>query len=234
MQIDKRITLDASRACRNHRPNTNKILLTTLFLLVASLGSPLPASPEGAPHWGYTGEIGPENWHQLSPDFGLCKTGQTQTPINIAGASAADLPPLALDYQQQKLQILNNGHTIQVNSTSEQYARLQDREFKLLQFHFHTPSENLVDGSPYPAEIHFVHKDAQGSLAVIALFVSEGKENPLIKKIWQHLPAKEGPAADQALEFNPRDLLPQRSAYYYFQGSLTTPPCSEGVHWQVL
>ena len=207
------------------------------YLLGAALLAALAgaqAADDHAPHWAYQGKEGPQAWGDLDASFSACKLGHEQSPIDIHGASRAHLAPLALDYRASSADIVNNGHTVQVNLADAGTFTLDGVAYKLVQFHFHTPSEEHVNGKGYPMVAHLVHKSEDGKLAVIGVLLKEGKANAALQHVFAGLPhgAGEKHALDQA--FNPADLLPADHGYYRFTGSLTTPPCSEGVHWQVL
>jgi carbonic anhydrase len=186
-------------------------------------------------HWGYSGEEGPEHWGELSSEYTACATGKNQTPINVAGMVDAELPPLVFDYKPDGGQeVINNGHTIQVNFVPGSTIKVDDKTFELLQFHFHSPSENHIEGKSFPMEAHFVHKDKDGNLAVLALMYTEGEENHELEKAWKGMPKEAGEKATLSQAVSADALLPQNLDYYRFDGSLTTPPCSEGVRWLVL
>ena len=187
-----------------------------------------------APHWSYAGKSGPTHWAELESEFSSCKLGKTQSPIDIHAAKASALAPIAFQYTPGAAEIVNNGHTVQVNLSGGGDIKLASGDYKLLQFHFHTPSEEAINGKHYPLVAHLVHKSASGELAVVAVLFKRGKENATLKRVFAELPAAAG--EQHALEQNMdlTALLPTNHAYYGFMGSLTTPPCSEGVHWQVL
>ncbi|CAI1869673.1 carbonic anhydrase [Serratia fonticola] len=205
-----------------------KMLLAALLAASFSIGAAEHA------HWGYEGQEDPAHWGKLSPDFSLCETGKNQSPVNIQGALKTQHGKLELAFQPGKQQIVNNGHTIQVNVSEGNTLRLDNDTFTLQQFHFHAPSENEIDGKQFPLEAHFVYKDKDGALAVLALMFQPGKANLQLAQAWQQMPA----AVDQTAVLNkPLDikaLLPKQFNFYRFSGSLTTPPCSEGVSWLVL
>ncbi|MDO9265753.1 MAG: carbonic anhydrase [Sulfurimonas sp.] len=212
-----------------------KILVSGIVAIL--LSSALLASGQGT-HWGYTGHEGPENWGDLSADYSLCKHGKSQSPINIeknVTVETKGLEPIEFDYNTGISSVINNGHTIQVNFDKGSTIKIDGMSFSLLQLHFHTPSENQIDGEHFPFEGHFVHATEDGSLAVVGIMFEDGAENPLIKKIWDKMPHKANEknalsiSADEVNKFLPKD-----KAYYRFTGSLTTPPCSEGVRWLVL
>lgn len=212
-----------------------RILISTAA--VALLSSALLASG-GKTHWGYTGHEAPQHWGELSDDYEMCKDGKSQSPINITPAvtvQSKGLEKIGFDYNTGISSVINNGHTIQVNFEKGSSITVDGVKFPLVQFHFHTPSENEIDGKSFPLEGHFVHATKDGELAVVALLFEDGAENPFIKKVWAKMPHKAGGKESlniPAAEVNA--LLPQDKAYYRFNGSLTTPPCSEGVRWLVL
>jgi len=185
-------------------------------------------------HWGYTGHNTPEKWGTLSEKFRECGVGLNQSPINITHSLKANLPPLNPNYSHSSKSIVDNGHTIQVNMELGDTLTVDGITFELKQFHFHSPSENHIDGKAYPLEAHFVHLDKDGNIAVIAVMFEEGAENPVLKKIWKDMPQKIGEKKPLKLEGIAKALLPKDKHYYRFNGSLTTPPCTEGVRWFVL
>ncbi len=208
----------------------------TLRLLAAGVmaAATIPAPAEDQAHWGYQGAHGAQHWGDIEAGFAECKLGKEQSPIDIRGAKKSALSAIAFGYAQSDAEIVNNGHTVQVNLTAGGTVTLDGAEYKLLQFHFHTPSEEKIKGKAYPMVAHLVHKNAEGQLAVVAVLFKQGKENAALKGVFDALPAKEGETRALSGGFNPADILPADRAYYKFMGSLTTPPCSEGVHWQVL
>ncbi len=207
--------------------------LTGMLLLLLPAG-PLLASGAHGGHWGYTGDTGPAHWGDLAPEFSLCKQGRRQSPINITGAVAASLPAIKFSYQPVALDVVNNGHTIKVSYAPGSHITVAGKQYELLQFHFHSPSEHEIDGKPADMVAHLVHKAADGQLGVIGVLMKKGASNPLMEKILAHLPAHEGEHEKAAIRINVADLLPGKHGYYHYSGSLTTPPCSEGVNWMVL
>jgi len=188
---------------------------------------------EAAAHWGYAGEAGPDHWAAMKGEFSACSDGTRQSPINIDQSVSADLGSIEFNYNITQIEIVNNGHTIQVNNSGKSTIKIGAREFDLLQFHFHSPSENTVGNKPFDMEMHLVHKNDQGELAVVAVFLKAGEVNSQLNKFWKEMPASVDKKMLQA-SINPKDLLPANKAFYHFKGSLTTPPCSEGVNWFVL
>lgn len=189
---------------------------------------------EAKPHWQYGGAHGPSRWGDLEKGFATCKTGKDQSPIDIKGAVKAALPAIGFHYATSPAEIVNNGHTIQVNLASGGTVDLASGTYKIVQFHFHAPSEEKVDGHSYSMVAHLVHSNDKGQLAVVAVLFKEGKANPALAKVFGAMPGAEGGKAELAGGIDAAALLPARQEYYAFTGSLTTPPCTEGVRWQVL
>jgi carbonic anhydrase len=185
-----------------------------------------------AAHWGYDGEMGPERWGK---EFPTCAKGKSQSPLDIRGPFVKTRTVVTTDYKDGPLKLVNNGHTIQVNVTPGSKIRIDGVPHELLQFHFHRPSEEKVDGKPMAMVVHFVHKSADGKLAVLGVLLKEGNENPGIKTLWANMPMEEGPeVAPEGVRFNPANLLPREFDFYSYEGSLTTPPCTEGVRFFIL
>jgi len=185
-----------------------------------------------AAHWEYEGAMGPENWGK---EFPTCGRGKSQAPLNIKGPFEKVRFSVAPDYKQGQLKIVNNGHTIQVNVPVGSKIRIDGKAYDLLQFHFHRPSEEHIDGKPSAMVVHFVHKSLEGELAVLGVMLREGNENPGIKTLWTHAPPKEGPeVVPDGVMFNPANLLPREMDFFHYDGSLTTPPCTEKVKFFIL
>ncbi len=197
------------------------------------------AKPEAAKpaHWGYAGDVGPEHWAELAPDNKLCAVGTRQSPIDIREGIAVDLEQIGFDYRASNFSVQDNGHTIQVNVAAGNGLTVMGRRFELVQFHFHRPSEERVNGKQFDMVAHLVHKDAQGKLAVVAVLLERGPDNkpqPLIQTVWANLPLEKGEALAAQVQIDLNQLLPTDRSYYTYMGSLTTPPCSEGVLWMVM
>ena len=194
-------------------------------------GEPAPAdAPVAAPadataHWAYTDQA---HWG------GACPTGTAQSPVALTTTKAVDLPDIATDYASGAGTFLNNGHTLQFTPDAAGRTLIGTDAYDLVQFHFHTPSEHTLDGREYPAEIHFVNRNADGAFAVVGVFVTEGAENPALTALLVALPAQEGEAGVTRPGVYPVLLLPEDRHYFAYTGSLTTPPCTEGVRWNVL
>lgn len=190
---------------------------------------------EAKPQWSYKGAEDPSHWGKLDPAFAACSTGHMQSPIDIKGANLADLPALKMDYQAVPLTIIDNGHTIQVNYPAGSTLTVGDHVYALKQFHFHHPAEERINGKKFDLVAHLVHADAEGHLAVLAILFKEGAANSFLENLWKNIPSETGKAVDVAgTTLNVKDLLPSNLGYYTFAGSLTAPPCSEGVTWFVL
>ncbi|MFZ6846343.1 carbonic anhydrase [Undibacterium sp. RuTC16W] len=186
------------------------------------------------PHWSYQGKTGATHWAELEESNTACKLSKEQSPINIVESKTKKATLAALDfkYQNGTAEVVNNGHTVQVNLPAGSSLKTGDEETKLLQFHFHTPSEEQINGKNYSMVAHFVHKNTDGKLSVVAVLFKPGKENGTLAPIFSNLP-KEG-QPNQLASFDPAAVLPVMRTYFKFMGSLTTPPCSDGVRWQVL
>jgi len=192
---------------------------------------------ENDPHWTYEGEAGPEHWAELSPKYEKCGTGTRQTPIDLASGDAVPmgLEDVEFQYGATEATVLNNGHTIQVNVPEGNAIVLDGVSYGLVQFHFHTPSEHTIDGASYPLELHLVHKDESGNLAVVGVMLEKGEKNPVLAQVWgKSLPKSEGKEVALKSPLDLNALLPSDRAAYRYLGSLTTPPCSEGVKWIVM
>lgn len=187
----------------------------------------------GEVHWSYEGDTGTDLWGGLDPSYAVCDNGVQQSPINLADAIPAGGGELRIQWQPTGGQVVNNGHTIQVNTEAGSAITLEGRQFSLLQFHFHLPSEHTADGSSFPMEVHFVHQAEEGDLAVIGVFMDSGEADAAIQAVWDAIPGvDESPAP--LPEFDPNALLPEGRGYSRYAGSLTTPPCSEVVSWVVM
>jgi carbonic anhydrase len=197
------------------------------------------------PHWSYAAETGPATWGSLRPEYLACAEGTGQSPIDIvtasAGTATASLKAqygataLSIDHHEHVTDVVDNGHTIQVNCAGAGSLAIGEERFDLVQFHFHSPSEHTMDGKSFPMEMHMVHKSADGKLAVMGTWIQEGTANPAFAAVWANLPAQKGQEIELPdVEVDVDKLLPKDRSAYRYDGSLTTPPCSEGVRWVVL
>ncbi|SEQ45397.1 carbonic anhydrase [Basfia succiniciproducens] len=212
-----------------------KLLSTAAALLVS--GFILSGCSTTEKHWGYTGDVSPEHWGGLSDKFKTCAVGQKQSPVNIQVQKATDkdLPALNINYLASKATVVNNGHSIQTDLTDENSTlTINGKVYTLKQFHFHSSSENTIDGQYLPLEGHFVHVAKDGGIVVVAVLYEIGGENAQLADIWAGMPEKAGEKVKLKAKFNPATLISSKQSYYSFEGSLTTPPCTEGVDWIVL
>lgn len=206
-----------------------------LLLAVLLVSFNLLAGDKGH-HWSYRGPQGPDHWGEIAPAFAACKAGRKQSPIDLSGAQRgpASAEPLQFKYKPSAYRIIDNGHTIQANFDPGSRVIVRGQEYELLQIHFHAKSEHTVDQKHFPLELHLVHKDADGRLAVVGVFFKQGQHNPVLETLFRNLPPKPGAEfAVRGVTLDVSELLPQDRTYFHYTGSLTTPPCSEGVNWNV-
>ena len=185
-------------------------------------------------HWSYAGDGGPAVWGGLKPEYNLCSSGKRQSPIDIRDGISVDLEPVQFDYRASGFDVIDTGHTVQVNVAPGNFISVGGRRWELQQFHFHRPSEERIAGRQFDMVVHLVHKDAEGRLAVVAVLLERGSLQPIVQTIWNNLPLEKGEVqvAPGVIDLN--YLLPPDRRYYTYMGSLTTPPCSEGVLWMVM
>ena len=197
-------------------------------------GEPAAADETRPAHWSYEGEAGPEHWGDLDPDYATCSRGARQSPIDVAQPAGEDLADPAFAYEPiSPLRIVNNGHTVQVNVPAGQSVMLDGTSYELKQFHFHAPSEHTIAGEAQAMELHLVHVAADGTIAVVGLLLREGAEDAALSPVFEAMPAMAGPEQEVKGSVDLAALLPATRTTYRYLGSLTTPPCAEGVHWLV-
>jgi carbonic anhydrase len=199
--------------------------------------------------WEYQGAKGAEHWSELNPDYAACNAGKEQSPIEIQHAEKAKLSALRFEYKSGPLRYLvNNGHTIRVNyhdtPGSGNVLIAGGKRYQLSQFHFHHPSEERVSGKTYDMVVHLMHTASDGTAAGVAVFLTAGRANATIQRIWEHMPKTEGKVGADfsheelpiaGVEIDPSGLLPRSATHYYaYMGSVTAPPCTEHVEWFVL
>jgi carbonic anhydrase len=187
----------------------------------------------GPTRWDYGGADGPDAWGRL-PESSKCATGQRQSPIDIRGGIAVDLEPIQFDYHGSAFSVIDNGHTVQVDVAPGNSITITGRRYELVQFHFHRPSEERINGRQYDMVVHLVHKDAQGHVAIVAVLLDRGSAQPIVQTVWNNLPLEKGDEVRGGTPIDLAQLLPADKRYYTYMGSLTTPPCSEGVLWMVM
>ena len=202
-------------------------------LALCPICAPSSFAAEGA-HWGYEGEHGPAHWGDMDAASKACSVGSQQSPIDIQTSIKAKLPPLRMAWHKKPDMIVNNGHTIQINTDPGNTLTVGKDKYELLQFHFHHPSEHLIAGKHYPMECHFVHRNKAGTLAVVGALMTAGKPNAAFKQIAAAMPASAGDPVKMSAGVDMNKLLPAKRGYYRYEGSLTTPPCSEVVNWLLL
>jgi carbonic anhydrase len=214
---------------------TGKLRRVGIAMLGLAAGAACaPAGPvetvdAGEAPWSYEGETGPEAWGAT------CETGAMQSPVNLADAVREPLPGPTFRYGPAPLEVVNLGHTLQVNYAPGNTLALGNEVYQLLQYHFHTPAEHLLRGRDFPMALHLVHRNAAGQLAVVGVLIEEGTESAALRPLFADLPATEGQVRrDPAALLNPAALLPRDQTNFRYPGSLTTPPCTEGVQWIVM
>lgn len=214
-------------SCRSGYRFRAAIALLTIALAVSS-----PSQSSAEQHWSYSGEDGPQQWGDLAADYLMCSMGRNQSPIDLIGAVDANLEELVLDYPNRGIVgEVNNGHTIQENLKPGNFITIQGQKFEAKQFHFHSPSEHRIDGKSFPLEVHVVHANPEGQLAVLGVMFDEGEENSMLDQLNGFRPTGLPPYTGP-VDYNL--LITSLDEYYAYNGSLTTPPCSEGVVWIVL
>lgn len=188
-----------------------------------------------APPFSYEGANGPAHWGDLSPQYSTCKTGKEQSPVDIRNAKSAALPPLHFDYKPVPLRLINNGHTVQADYAAGSFLSVGGDRYELRQVHFHHPSEERINGRAFDMVVHLVHANSQGATAVVSILIEPGAANSAIQKIFSAVPRVDGQDHEiPGVQINASDFLPANESYYTYRGSLTTPPCTEGVTWFIL
>ena len=226
------------RKISTHVGDCEKRMIRFRFVIgaiVAAQGVPLLGGVESH-HWSYADTDGPSHWANLDPKYAAC-AAKSQSPIEIAASEvrSAALPALEFNYRPTSLRLVDNGHTIEVKVDPGSSLMVGGKSYELVQFHFHRPSEEVIDGKRFAMVAHLVHRDPGGHLAVVAVPLATGRANALIETLWRSLPPEKGKEViDTAIRISATALLPGTLAYYAYSGSLTTPPCSEGVRWLVL
>ncbi|MFM9917389.1 MAG: carbonic anhydrase family protein [Rhizobacter sp.] len=185
-------------------------------------------------HWSYEGEGGPDSWGALQPEFATCSTGTRQSPIDISDGIKVELDAVQFNYRPSNFRVIDNGHTVQVNVAVGNTIEVTGKRYELVQFHFHRPSEERINGKPFDMVVHLVHKSVEGKLAVIAVLLDRGSAQPVVQNVWNNLPLEKGDEVMAKGQIDLMALLPSDRRYYTYMGSLTTPPCSEGVLWMVM
>jgi carbonic anhydrase len=215
----------------------SRLVVLAPFLLAACASAPAPAAPSSAaPHWSYDGDVGPSHWGALDPSFATCSSGTTQSPVDLpATPQGGGKAPATPTWSAVPLRVVNNGHTIQVDDAAPSSFVVDGTTYALKNFHFHSPSEHTVNGRSYDVEMHFVHKTPDGKIAVVALLFNHGRTNDVLAPLWSAMPsAPRGEPVMKSDTIDVQALLPKAPTFYRYDGSLTVPPCTEGVKWFVV
>ena len=209
-----------------------------MLLVAAVVLAPAGPRAQWRTKWSYDGANGPEHWGDLDPEYAACQTGKQQSPIDIRNAEKTELPAIRFEYKSGLLKIINNGYTaVRVNYTpgNGNLLIVGDKRYELTQFHFHHPSEEYIHGKPFDMVAHLMHEASDGKVAAVAVLLKAGNANTTVHQLWEHMPSTPGKEEVIAgVEVNPSGLLPRDTSYYTYMGSLTAPPCTEGVTWFVL
>lgn len=220
------------------RWNLRKDWITIVLLAVVMVLVPARPRAQWKTQWSYKGANGPEHWGDLDPDYAACKDGKEQSPIDVRDAQKAQLPAIRFEYKTGPLKIINNGYTaVRVNYDpgNGNLLFVGDQRYELKQFHFHHPSEESIHGKPYDMVAHLMHESSDGKVAGVAVFLKAGGANSTVHQLWEHMPKTPGKEEVIAgVEVNPAGLLPRDTSYYTYMGSLTAPPCTEGITWFML
>lgn len=184
--------------------------------------------------WSYEGEGAPANWAKMRADYAICGAGKRQSPIDIREGIRVNLEAIKFDYTPTQFRILDTGQALRVSVGSGLGLRVMGKRFELSHLEFRRPAEERVNGRSYDMSVHLVHRSDDGQTAVVAVLMEKGVEHPLIQTLWDNLPLERDVevAPEAAIDLNA--LLPENRAYWTFMGSLTTPPCTEGVLWMVM
>ncbi|MCP4745873.1 MAG: carbonic anhydrase [Desulfobacteraceae bacterium] len=202
------------------------ILICALILMIAGCNRGV--------QWAHYGSRGPENWGSLDPEFSACSEGKNQSPVNLTKFTETKLPGITFYYQVGGFEIINKGHTIIVNQKPGSKIIVGGNEFELKQYYFRSPSEHNIDNVSFPLEAHLVHQDKNGNYAIIAIFFIAGEKNENISQAWANIPEQVGDRNKLSIKIDAETLVPDDRDYYYVNGSLTTPPCTEGVKWFIM
>lgn len=199
----------------------------------AAAAAILAAAPKHGTVWSYEGELGPANWSKINVDWAKCGTGNRQSPIDLRDGIKVNLEQIGFDYHPSSFNEVNNGHTIQVTVGGGNFITVGNQTYELQQFHFHRPSEERINGKGTEMVMHLVHKSYDGKIAIVAVLLERGQPHSLMQTIWDNLPLEKQEVVAPSIVINPMDALPEKREYFTYMGSMTEPPCSEGVLWLV-
>jgi carbonic anhydrase len=199
----------------------------------AAAAAAIAATPKRGTVWSYEGETGPANWSKINVDWAKCGTGNRQSPVDLRDGIKVNLEQISFDYHPSSFSEVNNGHTIQVTVGGGNFITVGNTVYELQEFHFHRPSEEKINGKGTEMVIHLVHKSAEGKIAIVAVLLERGQPHRLMQTIWDNLPLEKFDTVSPSIVIDPTDALPERREYFTYMGSLTEPPCTEGVLWMV-
>ena len=199
----------------------------------AAAAAILAAAPRHGTVWSYEGELGPANWSKINADWGRCAAGNRQSPIDIRDGIKVNLEQINFDYHPSAFNEVNNGHTINVNVGAGNFITVGNETYELQSFHFHRPSEEKINGKGTEMVIHMVHRSAEGKIAIVAVLLERGEPHGLMQTVWDNLPLEKNDVVAPSVVINPIDALPAKREYFTYMGSLSEPPCTEGVLWLV-
>jgi carbonic anhydrase len=199
----------------------------------AAVAAILAAAPKHGTVWSYEGELGPANWSKINVDWAKCGMGNRQSPIDLRDGIKVNLEQIGFDYHPSSFNEVNNGHTIQVTVGGGNFITVGNQTYELQQFHFHRPSEEKINGKGTEMVMHLVHKSAEGKIAIVAVLLERGQPHGLMQTIWDNLPLEKQDVVSPSVVIDPKDALPEKRDYFTYMGSMTEPPCSEGVLWLV-
>ncbi len=185
-------------------------------------------------NWAYQGEAGPAAWARLRPEYRLCGNGQRQSPIDLRGGLAVDLEPVRFDYADGRFAVVDSGKTVKATLAPGNHIEIGGQRYELQHLQFNRPSEHRIDGRQFEMSAHLVHRDVQGQLAIVELLIDRGPPNPVVQTVWNNLPLEQGQEVPARATLPLQALLPEDRRYYTYMGSLTAPPCTEGVRWVVM
>jgi carbonic anhydrase len=199
----------------------------------AAAAAILAAAPKHGTQWAYEGELGPANWSKINVDWAKCGAGNRQSPIDIRDGIKVNLEQISFDYHPSSFNEINNGHTINVTVGGGNFITVGNETYELQGFHFHRPSEERINGKGTEMVMHMVHKSYDGKIAIIAVLLERGQPHKLMQTIWDNLPLEKQELVAPSIVIDPLDALPEKREYFTYMGSLTEPPCTEGVLWLV-
>lgn len=192
-----------------------------------------PLTSLGGDSWSYEGSTGPESWGDLKPEYALCKNGVEQSPVDLVFKKPKSGRPIKVAYGETDARVIDNGHTVVVNFDSGNSIEIEGVTYDLKSAEFHTASEHTISGNRLPMELQLIHQNSKGELAILGVILIEGPSHPVIETIWQNMPIQKGLEKVINAKINPENLIPETMTYYHYVGSLTSPPCTEGVNWNV-